>query len=254
MSSSRIFKDDPSFTPVSLISKKQPLSGSITSLPEEQQEVPSQEAQTQEAVSSAPPSPPPEESSIPVPDLEIIETEAYARGKRAAEEELKKELKQSIEAFSQACGEINNLHESLLEQSRGDMINLVIALSKKIIGRELTTGRNIIVDTLKNAIELAIKHNEYDIWINPEDLKTVEQLVPDLIGSVQQLDHLTLKTDPDITPGGCRLDSSVCTVDATIEAQLETVRDFLNEKGPECSKPVSRRGPDTDMESLPEDQ
>jgi len=247
MSSSRVFKDDPAFTPVSLISEKPPPMPTST-LPEGQEQAPSGENQSHppQAMSSPPEqSPNPEETAPPAPDLEVIRAEAYEQGKIEAEQVIQQELIQTTQAFSLACKEIDSLHEALLEQSRGDMINLVIALSKKIIGRELTTGRNIIVDTLKDAIELAIKHSEYDIWINPEDLKTVEELVPELISSVQKLEHVTLKTDPDITPGGCRLDSSVCTVDATIEAQLETVRDFLDEKGPECSKPDNHDEPDT---------
>ena len=259
MSSSKVFKDDPAFTPVSLISEEQSPPMSTTTLPEGQEKVPSQETQphSTETVTLPPEqSPPPEETSPPppAPDLEVIRAEAYEQGRIDAEQAIQKEVEQTIEAFSLACKEIDNQHKALLEQSRGDMINLVMALCKKIIGRELTTGRNIIVDTLKNAVELAIKDNEYDIWINPEDLATVEELVPELIGSVQKLEHVTLKTDPNITPGGCRLDSSICTVDATIEAQLETVRDFLDEKGPESSEPDLREIPYTDTEAPPEEQ
>lgn len=235
MSSSRVFKDDPAFTPVSLINKEQQDQNQTSPTPESPQDNFGHDTQAQESVNSPPEQAPTagEHSLPPAPDLDAIRAEGYTQGKLETEQAMEKGLQQTSLAFARACAEVDNLHKNLLEASRGDMINLVIALSKKIIGRELTTSRNIIVDTLQNAIELAIKHHEYDIWLNPADLETVEKLVPELIGSVQKLEHVTLKTDVDITPGGCRLDSSVCTVDATIEAQLETVRDFLDEKGPE---------------------
>lgn len=238
MSSSKIFRDDPSFTPVSLVSTK-----IRPDIPEKDNQPPTPQAaepeQTQQggeqsppAAATTPPAPLP-----PLPDIDAIRAEAYEQGKqdalqgnRESEQTQQSELRRTIEAFTRACGNVDNLHEEILEQSRGDMINLVIALSRKIIGREVATGRDVIADTLKKAIELAMKNNEYDIWLNPDDLATVEKMVPDLIASVQQLNHIILKTDPEILRGGCRLDSDICTVDATIEAQLETVREFLEEK------------------------
>ena len=238
MSSSKIFRDDPSFTPVSLVSAKiEPDSAAKDSQPPvpepvERSQAAEPDKQSLPAAETPPPSPQP-----PLPDMDAIRAEAYEQGKqdalqgtRETEQTQQSELRRTIEAFTRACADVDNLHEELLEQSRGDMINLVIALSRKIIGRELATGRDVIADTLKKAIELAMKNDAYDIWLNPDDLAVVEKMVPDLIASVQQLNHIILKTDPEILRGGCRLDSDICTVDATIDAQLETALEFLEEK------------------------
>ncbi len=239
---SKVFKDDPSFTRVSLVSKGNARQAPPSPGPRGPESERHKTVQTQDPgqePSSTAQTPPPEENvpASPSLDLEAIKAEAFEQGKLEAEQAMQSGLQKTLESFSHACEEVDSLHKNLLEQSRGDMINLVIALSKRIIGRELTTGRDTIVDTLERAIELAIKHNEYDIWLHPDDLSTVEEMVPKLISSVQKLEHITLKTDPDITRGGCKLDSSICTVDATIEAQLETAREFLEEKGPNCSTP-----------------
>jgi len=245
MSSSKIFKDDPSFTPVSLVSAKiEPDSSEKKNQktmpkPTEQHQASESAGSPPPAAATTPPSPQP-----PLPDIDAIRAEAYEQGKQDAlqgnketEQTQQSELRQTIEAFTRACADVDNLHEELLERSRGDMINLVIALSRKIIGREVATGRDVIANTLKKAIELAMKNNEYDIWLNPDDLASVEKMVPDLIASVQQLNHIILKTDPEILRGGCRLDSDICTVDATIEAQLETAREFLEEKSTNSDNP-----------------
>jgi flagellar assembly protein FliH len=256
MSSSKIYKDDQSFTPVSLISKEIHTSSPAEPQPSSQQsDIEPSVADSEQHATTIDRESSPTASQPPAPDIDAIRAEAYEQGKQEAErgnleseQALRTKLQKSLEAFTRACAEVDNLHQDLLEQSRGDMINLVIALSKKIIGRELTTGRDVIVDTLRNAIALAMKHNEYDIWLNPEDLTVVEELVPELISSVQQLKQITLKTDPEIARGGCRLDSDICTVDATIEAQLETARDFLEENSPNYN---GAKQQDTDV---PEDE
>lgn len=264
MSSSKIYKDDPSFTPISLVSEEIHTPSPIpTELKQTPQKSDIKPLSTDTALHTSPVDDGPSPSSAsqpPGPDIDAIRAEAYEQGKREAkqgnlesEQALRKGLQQTLEAFTHACAEIDSLHQDLLEQSRGDMINLVIALSKKIIGRELTTGRDVIVNTLRNAIALAMKHNEYDIWLNPEDLSIVEELVPELISSVQQLKHITLKTDPEITRGGCRLDSDICTVDATIEAQLETARDYLEEKSPNYNG-TAQKDPETREDEQPDEQ
>ncbi len=240
MSSSKVFREDPAFTPVSLVRAKiQP--DAAESDREPASPAPAEQPQAEEVDRQAPAETTPPPSQPPLPDIDAIRAEAYEQGRQDAlrtekeenkqnEQAQQSELRQVIEAFTRACAEVDTLHEEILEQSHGNMINLVIALARKIIGREITTGRDIIAGTLRNAIELAMKNDAYDIWLHPDDLTVVEKMVPDLIASVQQLNHITLKTDQEIMRGGCRLDSDICTVDATIEAQLETAREFLEEQ------------------------
>jgi len=251
MSSSKIFKDDPSFTPVSLISH----------LEEKFEEDPDTVGEN-ETGPETPPAAPEESSPIPdnaereneppppLPDLEAVRSEAYQQGQRDAEQGLVVNLSRTLETFSQACAGIDTLHNNFLEQSRSEMINIIIAICEKIIGQELATGRDIIADSLSKALELAIRHNEYDVTVHPDDLASAEKIIPELVNSIQSLEHINLKTDPRITRGGCRLDSEVCMVDATIEAQLETAREFLDDRGVDCAP----QSPDTlDRHNITED-
>jgi flagellar assembly protein FliH len=44
------------------------------------------------------------------------------------------------------------------------------------------------------------------------------------------LERLVFKTDASLTRGGCLLESLTCSVDATIETQVESMKDFLREQ------------------------
>ncbi len=170
------------------------------------------------------------ESHKPV-DIEAAKIQAHALGRQEAEQEIRRELQLTVDAFTCACTEINDLHTNLLEQSRGDTINLIMALSKKIINRELNTDREAIVRTLQQAIEISLDSSEYEISLNPDDLAIVENMQEDFNQRTGRLKQIYLKTDSSISRGGCRLESNICTVDATIEAQMESAREFLEEHG-----------------------
>ncbi len=236
MSSSKVFKDDPSFTPITLIQEEI----SHPDIPDEPAPTAGNGAGPEngageEGDSGMPPAPEQEPAQPPEPepveiDIEAIRQEAYNQGVRDTRQQTRDEVRQVLSSFRQACGELVRLHSSILEQSRGDMINLVIALSRRIIGRELATGRDTIAATLQAAVDHAIASDEYVIILHPDDLALAREMEPQLIESVRGLKHIVFRTSPEITRGGCRLESNTCAVDATIEAQLETAREFLEQE------------------------
>jgi len=225
MSSSRIFKKDALFTPMPLVQSTIAAPGNKTKT--------SGNGSTP-SPASAPPTPPQPRRDEPKPappiDIEAIKQEAYDRGKKDTAAQYHAEFQQAIKAFAEACQKIDGHRKMLLKQNRGDIINLVIDLSKKVLGQELATPRNIIATILQGAIEQAIECEEYYVTVHPDDLTFAEEKAPELIASIRGLERIVFKTDPAITKGGCLLESTACSVDATIETQLESMKEFLEEQ------------------------
>lgn len=235
MSSSKIFPKDSSFVPIKIVQQE------ITEqqLRQEQEEIfPVEETFSEptedntvetspepepETVEPAPPPPEPE----PQIDLEALQLEAYNQGMADATARMEEELATTLSAFSAASQKIDTLHHALLERYRGDIINTIIGLCKKIIGKELTTSRDVIAQTLEDALVQAIADEEFIVTIHPDDLNTVENIKTDLIGKVRELKRLVIQTDREIGRGGCLVESKSCSVDATIATRLDSARDFL---------------------------
>jgi len=242
MSSSKVFRTDPHFTPIPLVRR------SIAVPPREEptimvQEVavPDPEPLAQETampVAEEPilPEPAPDPIPEPVPepeppiDLDAIRQEAYNQGMADQSARLQAEIEHAVLAFGEACQKIDQQRQRLLDHSRGDLINLIIGLSKKIVGQELVTQRNIIATTLQTALEEAIASEEYYVTLHPDDLAVAEAKVPALIASIRGLERIVFKTDSTLTRGGCLLESANCTVDATIEGQLASIEELLHER------------------------
>jgi flagellar assembly protein FliH len=227
MSSSKVFREDPHFTPMSLVRESIDLPGEETAVPE--------------VVPAVPPAPPPPapieppmavEEHAPLPpepaiDLEAIRQEAYNQGVADQIARFQIDLERTLLAFDQACRKIDKLRRQILDHSRSDLVNVLIALTEKILGQELATPRNVIASTLQTAMEQAIESEEYYVTLHPEDLAFAEAQRPELIAAIRGLERIIFKTDATISRGGCLLESAVCTVDATIEGQLEGVKSLL---------------------------
>jgi len=250
MSSSKVFKKDPHFTPTPLVRRNLTPAKNETKPAAAEAPPPSHESIPHE-VQPEPmetPAPQDEPETAPAIDLEALRMEAYNQGMADLAAQLQMEVQQTVAAFAEGCRKIDNQRKTMLQQSQGDLINLIILLSKKILGQELATPRNIIAATLQSAMEQAIESEEYYVTLHPEDLGFAEAKVPELITSIRGLERIVFKTDNTMARGGCLLESAVCTVDASIETQLDSMKDFLTEQQPLFIPVAESDGP------LPPDQ
>lgn len=189
----------------------------------------------------------PEPEPIPAIDLDAIRQEAYNRGMADLAAQLQTELRQAAAAFAEGCRKFDNQRKTLFRRHRGELVTLIILLSEKILRHELATQRNVIAATLEAALEQAIESEEYYVTLHPDDLAVAEAKVPELIASIRGLSRLVFKTDASMTQGGCLLESSAGTVDASIEGQLDSIKEFFKDQplfaAPSDNEPVAASGP-----------
>ena len=125
------------------------------------------------------------------------------------------------------CRELDSLRETILVNSTTEMKELVLAISEKIIRHSVTEQNETIVATINDAIRLAVKSDEFQIQINPEDLAAIETRKQEIIDNVSGLNNIVLLADPNIERGGCKLESTCCTIDATMTGQIKVIHDSI---------------------------
>jgi len=159
--------------------------------------------------------------------------EAYARGRRegivAAEETFEK----TTQALATALEEVSRLRESLANNSRQDMLRLVMAVAEQIIRREIAADPTVVMAIIENALQSSVRADQYRIRISPDDLEKVTEKKPLFLASISGLKNLSIEADASVSAGGCRVDSDLGAVDATIETQLEAIQQALNEAIPD---------------------
>ncbi|SDZ74205.1 flagellar assembly protein FliH [Desulfuromusa kysingii] len=154
---------------------------------------------------------------------------AYNRGHKEALENAENNLEAAAQALATASAEINRLRDSVAKNSGQDMLRLVMAIAEQVIRREVAADPKILLSIIENALQSSVRTDQYRIHINPADLESVTQQKPLFLASISGLKNLNIEADPDISPGGCRVDSDLGDVDATLETQLETIRQSLSE-------------------------
>jgi flagellar assembly protein FliH len=163
-------------------------------------------------------------------DLESTLEEAYNKGVRDGLKRAGEDFGSSTKALVMACEQIDTLRETILNNSMAEMQSLVLVIAEKIIRHSITEQDRTIIDTVAEAIRQAVKSDEFLIQVNPADLDVIKEKSKEFIGSVSGLENIVVQANPAIERGGCKIDSSTSTVDATIAGQLQIIEDKIKGK------------------------
>jgi len=242
MSSSKVFKTDTQFTATPLVQHN------IAALEEKTKKPNTGLKPSSSPAPAASPSPPPDPSvkpkakaaepeQVPKIDIEGIKKEAYEKGKKDQAAQQDAHFQEVLQTFAQACQKIDSQRKVLLLRSREESINLIIAFTQKILNQELTTPRNVIAATLEAVLKQIVESEEFYITLHPDDLTLAEEKAPEIIASIRGLERIGFKTDKNLTRGGCLLESTDFSIDATIETQMERAREFLEEQSDSIPTP-----------------
>ncbi|ESS73332.1 flagellar assembly protein FliH/type III secretion system HrpE [Methyloglobulus morosus KoM1] len=162
--------------------------------------------------------------------------EAFAQGKdegfqQGFEQGLKdgarKGYEDNVELLNQKANEFISLMKSLSEpfktldeEVENELVKLTIAIATQIIRREIKLDPGQVIAAVREAINvLPLSSQKIMLYLHPEDAG--------LVRSVLSLDEMStpwgITEDPLITRGGCRVDTDVSHVNATVENRLAAV-------------------------------
>ncbi len=177
------------------------------------------------------PGPPAREPEPPV-DLESIREEAYQSGLITGRQQAEEDFDNGARTLINICRELDQLRETILKNSVTEMQEMVLAISEKIIRASVAEQCDTITATIKDAIHLAVKSDEFQIQLNPDDLSCIEEKKSEIIAQISGLKNIVLQPDSTVERGGCLIESSCCTVDASLAGQLEVIRNSVTQSVP----------------------
>ncbi len=155
-----------------------------------------------------------------------MEQEAYqkgfAQGQKDGLDLEKSKLEEMGKQYEALLAELRDLKVHIFNDSEGEMLELVKAITKKIIGEEIKTEDGVILHTIKTAAKFLTDKRKVRIIINPDDMEEVKRMLPDL-SRLTKGGNFQLTEDPSVAKGGCMLETGFGRVNATIDDQLDEI-------------------------------
>ncbi len=168
--------------------------------------------------------PAPGAPTLTAEQLEAIEAQAreagYARGLEEGREAGRAEMQAAAARLSELFQSIDPLSGVLDATLAAQLAELVLAISRQFVRRELAREPGEIVRVVREGLAaLPVSTAVVHLHLHPEDVVLVREAMP--------ADHLEaalqLHEDLTVTRGGARLETEVSRLDATVEARLAAI-------------------------------
>jgi len=116
----------------------------------------------------------------------------------------------------------NNRH-TLISRAHQELLALALAIAGKVIHQRIEYDPEIVIGTLKAAVDLVASRTAVQVRINPTDLDRLNRFDPQLAQTCLGLRDSTFIPDENIEPGGCLMETKNGQIDGQISTQVDTI-------------------------------
>lgn len=160
--------------------------------------------------------------------IEICE-QAQKQGYENGYNEAKKQYEDLLNEAESVLKSAQTEHRQLLDGMEEDIINLAIAIAKKVIGNEVLLNKENVIMLVKQALGKCPDREACVIRVSSEDYEFVDGSREKIMSMYTGLDCLEIKKDACLKPGSCIVDTHYGSVDASIDTQLEHIEQAFRE-------------------------
>jgi flagellar assembly protein FliH len=137
----------------------------------------------------------------------------------------KKEIKHLLTELEKTLDEFHCIKSNLAIVAEREAVNLSMAIAKKIIGHEISIGKNVITSVVKEALKKVDGHEKIKIKVHPEDIQILEEHKNEYKKYANCVQGIEILCDENINKGGCIIETNIGDIDARIEKQIKVIED-----------------------------
>lgn len=168
-----------------------------------------------------------EKEKEPPHDCSQLQRDAYdagveagrAQGRAEVQGPAEVEIKRALEMVAH----VEQLRVEAARQAESDIVELALAMARKIIHREVELDPNIVVAQIREIISAIAEKGLIRVLVNPQEVDHLQSFRSTLVGSDGKPVRLSIEADERIQAGGCLIESSQYFINATIDKQLEVI-------------------------------
>lgn len=154
-----------------------------------------------------------------------LKKESYEKGFAEGLEFRKKEFLSSIAAITAAITEIRTLKKRHYAEKENEILDLVLAVARKVIHTETTSNRNVALGILREAVKNINDEGGLKIHLHPDDLRFIMEMKSELLKENEIFKNAVFESDAGLERGGVLLETEHLEVDARLDHQFEKIKE-----------------------------
>ena len=152
---------------------------------------------------------------------------AFAQGHNDGLELARKEMAGKIQSLERILTELSECQGRFCLEAESQLLELSFSLAEEIIRHEVQSRPEIVRETLHAALTLVPQRTKLKVTLNPADLGTISDTLPDLEQRLDAAGAIELQGSPAVARGGCMVATECGIVDGRLEEQWKGVKERL---------------------------
>jgi type III secretion protein L len=129
--------------------------------------------------------------------------------------------------WNAAVAEVNAARDRHVAESEPELIRLAIRIAQKIIGEELRTNPEVIVNIARECLQGLGRERSLTLRVHPADVDLMRRCIDLLREAAGPQRSIEVVSDPAVGAGGCIVQSEYGVVDARLETQIRCMEEIL---------------------------
>jgi flagellar biosynthesis/type III secretory pathway protein FliH len=136
-------------------------------------------------------------------------------------------LEDAVAAATEMARQLQHTREQWIREWENNVVRFAAAMASRIVRREIRQDPQITRELIREALELAAGSGETTLQLNPDDYQTLEPHVQQMQNELGTLSPTSIVPDPQVSAGGCRVQTRFGTIDQQVETQLARIEEEL---------------------------
>jgi flagellar assembly protein FliH len=153
--------------------------------------------------------------------LAEAERAAFAAGYAKGEAEGAERVKDQLWRIGETVEQLASLRRVILLEAERQLVELAVAIAGRILRQEISTDRTLLLAIARAAITRLGDSAQATVHLHPDDHAAIEAMQKGTQQSIQ------IVPDPAVQPGGCLVQSTLGTIEASVADQLDELTAML---------------------------
>lgn len=153
--------------------------------------------------------------------------DAVAAAEKRLDAKLGEQIETLLPALAKAVESVEQAKASWLAEWEKNAVHLATKIAARVVRKQHVETPEITLALLREALELAAGGGRLTIRLNPDDRAALGEQAEKIAAAFGKIADAELIADPQISPGGCRVETQFGAIDQTFEAQLARIEEEL---------------------------
>jgi flagellar assembly protein FliH len=150
-------------------------------------------------------------------------------GSAKAEGEHQEALRPMLEHFTNLLREFDEIKNELYHANEAFLIQLVFQISKQVLLKELSVDRDYVKRIIGTIVEKLGAKDNIRIKVSRVDAQNIEAIKEHLKAEIPDLRNLQIEGSEELLAGGCKVETDLSRINASVENQLAAIEKSLGE-------------------------